>query len=117
MTTMTITKEGRSHLRRILHCKVKVISKNGSVLVGRSIDISLTGISVMLDEPFDHAPQCIIMFEALSANQLTSSKLINVTVNAEAVYSICVGTTGFRVGFKFDRINEEALKSLRLLLA
>jgi hypothetical protein len=112
----TATKESRAEVRRILHCPVKVITKSGAVLRGRSLDVSLGGMSVMLNDAFDGAPQCVVSFEALAAGQLTNGKPVNVTVAAEAVYSICVGTSGFRVGFKFDRGNEAATKELHLLL-
>lgn len=109
---MPATKDARADERKRLHCLVKVISKDGVVHKGRAIDISMQGIGVMLDEPFDGAPQCAMAFEALA-----NGKMVHVSVAAEAVYSICVGTEGFRVGFKFDQKNEMAAKSIGLLLA
>jgi len=116
MTATAASKDARADVRKILHCPVRIIAKNGNVIRGRSLDVSTGGMSVMLNEPFDGAPQCVVTFEALSASQLTNGKPISVTVAAEAVYSICVGTSGFRVGFKFDRSNEGAAKALRQLL-
>jgi hypothetical protein len=108
---MPVTNEARAEARKRLHFPVKVISKDGMVHKGRALDISLQGISVMLNEPFDGAPMCAMVFEAL-----VKGKVVSVSVAAEAVYSICVGTEGFRIGFKFDQKNEVAAKSIRLLL-
>ena len=65
----------------------------------------------MLEEPVAISQSCVIVFEAPA-----NGKIVKVNIAAKAVHCTCVGTTGFRVGFQFDRKNEVAAKSIRLLL-
>ena len=104
-------KDPRLESRKILRCVAKVTLSNATQVKARTIDISMSGISVMLDEPIATAQQCTIAFEAPGGG-----KMVKVNVTAKAMYCTCVGTSGFRVGFQFDLRNDEVAKTIRQLL-
>ena len=108
---MVDPKEGRVEARKILRCSAHVILTNSTLVKAKTIDISMSGISLMLDEPLATSQQCMISFEAPA-----NGKIVKVAVAARSVYCTCVGTSGFRVGFQFDQRNEAGIKSVRLLL-
>jgi len=88
-----------------------VLLPDGTRIRGRSIDLSLSGICLMLTDSIAAPQQCVVLFEASA-----SGKTVQVNVGARAVYCTCVGTSGFRVGFQFDRSNEVAAKAIRQLM-
>jgi len=103
--------ELRVDTRKILRCAAKVLLKDSTVLNARTIDISMSGISLMLNDQIPTPLQCVIVFEAPA-----NGKMVKVSVGAKAVYCTCVGTSGFRGGFQFDKGNDLAAKSIRQLL-
>jgi len=108
---MATSKEARVEPRKILRCSARVVLSNGMQVKGRTIDISMSGISIMLYEPIQALQVCTVIFDAPAG-----SKVLNVNVPAKAVYCTCVGTDGFRVGFQFDLRNDTVAKTIRQLL-
>lgn len=108
---MVDPKEARAEARKILRCTAKVVGGNGTQVSARTMDISMSGISLMVAEPLAPSQQYTIVFDAFA-----NEKLIKVNAPAKVVYCICVGTSGFRVGFQFDQKNEIAMRSIRQLL-
>lgn len=108
---MVISKDLRHEARKILHCAAKIVPNNATQIKARTIDISMSGISLMLDEPVAISQQCSISFEAPAG-----TKIVKIDVTAKSLYCTCVGTSGFRVGFQFDQKNEAAMKLIRQLL-
>ena len=104
-------KDSRLEARKILRCVARVSLSNATQIKARTIDISMSGISLMLDEPIATAQQCTIAFEAPGGG-----KMVKVNVTAKSMYCTCVGTSGFRVGFQFDQRNEAIAKTIRQLL-
>lgn len=108
---MVAPKEARMEARKVLRCAANVILKDGLVVKARGIDLSMSGISLMLEEPIPISQQCMLDFEAPA-----NGKIVKINVGVRSIYCTCVGTSGFRVGFQFDRTNEVIAKSIRQLL-
>ena len=108
---MTASKDLRGEARKILRCSARIVLNNGTQIKARTIDISMSGISLMLDESIGIAQQCSIAFEAPAGG-----RVVKIAVTAKSLYCTCVGTSGFRVGFQFDQKNEATFKTIRQLL-
>lgn len=108
---MVAPKDARVEPRKILRCSARIVLANGTQIKGRTIDISMSGISVMLVEPVPIAQVCTILFEAPGG-----TKIVQVNVPGKSVYCTCVGTDGFRTGFQFDLRNDMVAKTIRQLL-
>jgi hypothetical protein len=87
--------ETRAAARKILRCRARVGLQTGVALNARSIDISISGMCLMVDGPLSAGQSCMLMFETPIKGV---PKQINVV--AKVVYSIC-GSDGFRAGFQF----------------
>jgi hypothetical protein len=108
---MADLKDGRAEARKILRCSTRVVINETVKVKGRTIDISISGISAMMDEPIASMQKCRIYFDAPAG-----SRILNINIAARAVYSTCVGTSGFRVGFQFSQTDEAGMKLIRQLL-
>jgi len=108
---MNAPKDSRAEVRKTLRCSARIILNNAMQIKARTIDISMSGISLMLDEPIATSQQCSIAFEASAGG-----RLLKINVAAKSMYCTCVGTSGFRVGFQFDQKTEATVKTIRLLL-
>ena len=104
---MGIEKQKRVEERKVLRCTAKIVLKNAPPLKGRTLDISASGISVMVPDPMKAGDPCIIAFDTT-----VQGKNMSVNVAARAVYCICVGTAGFRIGFQFIQTDEPTVRSL-----
>jgi hypothetical protein len=104
------TKESRTELRKALRYAATVMSRTNSPQAGRTIDISPGGISVMLSKHLNAGDQYVVSFDATLGNQLVS-----VNASATLVYSICVGTSGFRTGFQFGPVDAKTAQIIRQL--
>lgn len=67
--------------------------------MGRTVDISISGICIMLDAPLAAGESCVIAFEVPLNG--TIRKLM---VSAKSVYSI-FGGEGFRTGLQFVQLD------------
>ena len=108
---MSDQNELRVEPRKIMRYAARISTNNGVSIKGRTIDISMSGISLMLEEPIVASQRCTIGFEAL-----VSGKMVKIIVGAKVAYCTCVGTSGFRVGLQFDQHNEADAKTIRQLL-
>jgi c-di-GMP-binding flagellar brake protein YcgR len=108
---MVAPKETRLEARKILRCAAKILLKDASPINARTIDISMSGISLMLAAPVAVSQQCVVIFDAP-----VDGKIVKINLVAKAIYCTCVGTSGFRVGFQFDQRSEAVTKSIRQLL-
>lgn len=90
--------EARVAPRKVLKVRSRVIMQNGPTLQGKTLDISISGICVMVDGPIPAGHLCMIIFDTLIKG---IPKQVSAT--AKAVYSIC-GKEGFRTGFQFSQL-------------
>lgn len=102
--------ETRIATRKVLRCRAKVLLNGGRPpLMGRTVDISLSGISLMLGESLPAGESCVVAFETP-----VNGNMKRVIASVKAVYSIC-GADGFRVGFQFvnlDMANTAIINSI-----
>lgn len=86
--------------RKVLRCRAKVMLNGGRPpMIGRTVDISISGICLMLEAPLTAGQSCVIAFEAP-----VNGTMRKVMVSAKAVYSIC-GNEGFRIGLQFVQLD------------
>jgi hypothetical protein len=103
-------KELRTEQRKALRCSATVMSRANSPQAGRTIDISQKGISVMLPKHLNPGDQYVISFDTTMG-----SRLVSVNASATLVYSICVGTSGFRTGFQFGPVDANTAQIIKQL--
>lgn len=82
--------------RNRLRERAQVALPGADVLGGTTIDISTSGVSIMVHEQIANGTACWVRFEIPDGG----TKNI-VQAQAKAIYSVCVGEQGFRVGFQF----------------
>lgn len=95
---MTGTEENRVAPRKILRCRARIVVQGGPTLNGKTVDISISGICVMVDGPVPVGHTCMLIFEAMLKGV---PKQVNAT--GKAVYSI-FSRDGFRTGFQFSQL-------------
>lgn len=108
---MAEQKEARAAARKVLRCPARVLLSDTVVVKGRTMDVSMAGVSVMLDEPIPVSRLCTLIFDAP-----INGKIVKINVAAKAVYCTCVGTSGFRVGMQFSQQDQDMAKLIRQLL-
>ncbi|KIF81758.1 hypothetical protein TSA66_14655 [Noviherbaspirillum autotrophicum] len=102
--------EARSLPRKIFRCHAKLILPGRSPLSCRTMDLSLSGLSLFFSEQLKAGQACTVAFEA----PLTG-KHVPVVLGAKVIYSILSGTDGFRTGVQFmqlDAANEKIIAEL-----
>jgi hypothetical protein len=108
---MAEQKDARTAARKVLRCPARLMMGDTVAIKGRTIDISMSGVSIMLDEPVTVGRPCTLVFDP-SVN----GKLVKISILAKAVYCTCVGTSGFRVGMQFGPQDAAMAKLIRQLL-
>ncbi len=106
---MSDPKNLRSEDRKKLHCATTVLFRDAPALVGKAIDISVHGISMVLPDSLDSGKECLVTFEATVAGAK-----YKVAVRANPVYSIYSGDS-FRTGFKFERVDDATAATIGAL--
>ena len=101
-------KEQRTEARKTLRCAATVSSPKGPPHLGRTVDISLHGVSIMLPKPMSVGDQFTVCFDTMTGNKMHSVK-----ASARVAYCICVGTSGFRSGFQFVQLDERNAKIIK----
>jgi hypothetical protein len=104
-------KELRVEDRKRLSCAATVTAANTPPLLGRTVDISPHGVSIMLPRPLNVGGQFTISFDTM-----TGEKLRSVKATGKVAYCICVGTSGFRSGFQFQQLDVHNAKTIRELM-
>jgi hypothetical protein len=102
--------EARAAARKVLRCPARVVFSDAVSFKARTIDVSMAGISLMLDEPIPLARQCTVNLDAT-----VNGKSVKISVPAKAVYC-SVGSAGFRAGMQFAPLSEAVAKQVRQLL-
>jgi len=108
---MVEQKDARGTARKVFRCPARVMLSEIMSIKGRTIDISMSGVSIMLDEPIAVGRSCTLTFDP-SVN----GKPVKINVQAKVVYCSCVGTSGFRVGLQFGPQDTTMSKLIRQLL-
>ncbi|HXA46279.1 MAG TPA: PilZ domain-containing protein [Burkholderiaceae bacterium] len=104
-------KEQRTEERKTLRCAATITSAKTAPLLGRTVDISLHGVSIMLPKPMNVGEQFTVSFDTMTGNKIHAVK-----ASARVTYCICVGTSGFRSGFQFAQLDEKSIKIIKDLM-
>lgn len=108
---MAVQKEARGAARKVLRCPALVTLPDARTVKARTFDVSMSGLSVMVDSPLTPGQVCTIAFDAFAG-----AKLVRINVAARAIHCSLSGTEGFRVGFQFEPHDETAARAIRQLL-
>lgn len=92
--------EARIAPRKAIRCRAKIVLDDKISLDARTVDISSSGICMILAEQLPAGRACLIAFDIP-----INGKMRKIRAVAKAVYSICSGTEGFRVGFQFVQVD------------
>lgn len=87
--------ETRTDSRKPFRSRARVGLADGSQLDGRAVDISVSGICVMVGNALPAGQNCMIFFETVIGGMQRK-----VEAPAKVVYNI-YGSAGFRTGFRF----------------
>jgi c-di-GMP-binding flagellar brake protein YcgR len=82
-----------------------------AVMRGRTIDVSLGGLSLTLPEQFSPGQQCDVAFDPMF-----DGAPHRIIAKAKVVYCILSGKEGFRVGLQFTSLDAENNKTLAKLM-
>jgi len=107
-----VNAEPRGAARKLLHAQARVALPGGAVLRGKTIDLSLSGVSLLVAEQIPVGQVCPVAIETL-----LNGKAVRITARAKIVYSILKGTDGYRTGMHFveiDAANHHTLAELML---
>lgn len=102
--------EARRAPRKNLRARAQVAAPAEPVQNGWTVDVSVSGVCIMLAEQVQNGAKCVIRFEVPVDTQ---KKIVQAA--ATAVYCVCVGRQGFRVGFHFsepDPVRTNTIKAL-----
>ena len=80
-----------------MHGRVQVALPNQSVLSGHTLDISVDGVCILLDDQIPQGVSYPIRFEII-----VHGKVDVFTALARVVYGVFASHGGFRVGFQFN---------------
>lgn len=97
--------ENKRRFERVEFVTVSKVQKEGKVVAGNLLNLSLNGALIAFDEEFlNKGDKCVVSFN------LAGSDIV-LTFNAEAVHC-----DKMHVGFRFDSSDAESLTHLRRLL-
>ncbi len=103
--------EARAAERKKVNGRARVLVPGSETVMGKMVDISLTGACVMLEDMFPSRKVCTLEYDIFHAG----TRHVFVTP-AVSVYGVLASGKGFKVGFQFGPIGEAARKSLTALV-
>ncbi len=106
------TIDARAAERKKVNGRARVLLPTGEAVVGKMVDLSVTGACVMLEEMFPSKKTCTLEIDIFHAGSRHAF-----SVPAVSVYGVLASGKGFKVGFQFGPVGEPARKTLNALLA
>ncbi len=104
--------ETRNFTRKPIRGQAAIILPGAAPMRGKTKDISLGGLCLLVPGQLAPGQGCTVIFEAP-----LNGKMVQVTASARVIYSILSGTDGFRTGLQFvqlDAANNKTLAELML---
>jgi len=98
--TARVGADARGEPRRAWPRRAVVLVEGQPRQPARTIDISISGLSLMTERPVPLNARCGICISFLRGEVLSQ-----IEVAGNAVYSILVGTKGYRTGIQFTQID------------
>jgi hypothetical protein len=105
------TKESRAAERKKVTGRVRLVLPGG-VVAGKLVDMSLSGIGVLMEDVFPNKVIC-----TLECSVFRDGKHQNFSVPAVSVYGVLVRGKGFTVGFQFGPRTPAAAQTIEAILA
>lgn len=105
--------ESRTAVRKKINGRARVyLPDGGNFIAGKMVDISVSGVCIMMDAPFPIKRTCNLECEVFyqGQRQLFSTQAVS-------VYGVLAGTAGFRVGFQFGARSPDAVRVIELLMS
>ncbi len=103
--------EARAAERKLLPGRARVAVTGGAMMSGKLVDISATGISIMMDDPLPTKKVCVLECESFK-----NGRLYAFMVQAVSVHGVLVSGKGFKVGFQFGPRTPAAAKTIEELM-
>jgi c-di-GMP-binding flagellar brake protein YcgR len=111
LSNLQPSKNDRSEPRKILRGPATLLRKNQSSLRVRTVDISTAGIAIIGPENIAQGQLC-----GISLATFVNGNMAEINAVGKVVYSICVGTTGFRIGMHFTEVEAAGQVALTQLM-
>ncbi len=106
--------ESRTAVRKKINGRARVYLTDGGggFVAGKMVDISVSGVCIMMDAPLPIKRTCNLECEVFyqGQRQLFSTQAVS-------VYGVLAGTAGFRVGFQFGARSPDAVRVIELLMS
>lgn len=103
--------DARNFTRKPLRGQALLILAQGAKLRGRTKDLSLGGICVVMPEPAPVGQVCTVALQTVH-NGVT----VQFMAQGKVAYSILSGTEGFQIGMQFTEIDATNNKALAELM-
>jgi c-di-GMP-binding flagellar brake protein YcgR len=104
-------KTERGEPRKILRCPAMFMIQDHPAVRVRTIDISASGIAIMAPHNVPEGLTCGIAFTTF-----VNGHMAQINVMARVIYTICIGTEGFRVGMQFAEVDPASRVALTQLV-
>lgn len=99
--------ETRSFPRKPLRANAQVLLPGAAPLRGKTVDISLGGLSLFIPDQIPVGQVCTV-----GVDTLLRGNVVRITAVARIVYSILKGTDGYRTGMQFIDVDAASNKLL-----
>lgn len=103
--------ETRAYPRKIMRCQARIALKGQGPMRARTVDVSLGGLCILVEEQLPVGQLCDVGFEAP-----LDGKMVRVIGSARIVYCILSGTEGFRLGLQYVQLDAANNKTLAELM-
>lgn len=101
MTEMT-DMEVRTYPRKVFRCRARLAVEDKLPVDAWTVDISIGGMSLMLENHVDPGQYCVVKFTATLGGKERPFSTI-----ARSIYSVCSCTGQHRTGFQFLQLSDE----------
>ncbi|MBP9061046.1 MAG: PilZ domain-containing protein [Rhodoferax sp.] len=101
----------RAAPRKPLTGRARVSVEGGMAHNGKLVDISESGVGIMLDDPVPAKKVCTVMCETFM-----DGKRLSFGARAIAAYSVLAGNKGYRIGFQFSALEPATSKIIADLI-
>ena len=104
-TDAPISSCSRAAPRKPITGRARVSIEGGAARNGKLVDISESGVGIMLDDPVPTKKVCMVMCETFMDGK-------RVTFGARSIAAFCVlaGNKGYRIGFQFGALEPATSK-------
>lgn len=105
--------ENRIHERKPIKCRVVLVTENEKHKIpGMTIDISLGGAGLLVDENLPMGQKCMAHFRFPVGNGFSF-----LAIDSSIVYTVLVSNTSqYRIGLKFDSVTPDTESFLKKIL-